>query len=76
MTRLLVNIGMKRQGGERGCTAHTSEEFYIHFTKAQSDSPNRVNVYDRCKMLPGCSVVSLAATILCPLQLYSVRRLN
>jgi len=45
-------MGMKRPAGERGCTAHIPEELYIHFTKVPSNCTDRVNVYDRDKMLP------------------------
>jgi hypothetical protein len=33
--------------------AHAPEEFYIHFATVSSECTNRVNVYDRGKMLPG-----------------------
>jgi hypothetical protein len=65
---------VKRQAGKRTGTDQccTSISKLSTVTAAINVLPNGINVCERSIMLPGHSEVSLAATMLCRLQLFTV----
>jgi hypothetical protein len=68
VTRRLGSCQMWCTGKEALCMHHLM--FSYHFKNVHSDlscecTCNRVNVFERGVMLPGCLKVSLAAAILC-----------
>jgi hypothetical protein len=68
---------MKREAGMKRSNAHASPRVVCPFqkrsvTEANERTPNTVNVFKRDITLPGRSVVRLAATTACQLQLCTV----
>jgi hypothetical protein len=76
VTALLVVSGTKT-AGKRGRTAPHYQSFSVRFKNVRSEcsyecTAKRVNVFESCITLTGPSVVSLAATTPCRVQLCTV----